>query len=71
LGIFILGVSFIFSGEIPSENIKSTQGHFTNYYEKRLMSLKTIEPVGYICLDDGKEYEINSINHQAFNKEKF
>lgn len=70
-GIFIVIVASNYSGEITPDNIKTTQGNFIKYYEKEIMGSKSIEIIRYICLDDGKEYQIDSITHWAFNKEKF
>jgi len=67
MGIFIVMVSFNYFGEIPLDNIKITQGHFVKYYDKIISKY----PDGYICMDDGNEYEIESVTFRAFDREKF
>jgi len=71
LGIFIIVIASNFSGETALDNIKTTQGHFIKYYEEGTGGNRSTKIIRYICMDDGKKYEINSITYQAFDKERF
>lgn len=71
-GLFMIIISSNFLGKITPNEIKETQGLFVKYYESPVPGgVNGHSPTRYICTNDGKEYEINSVEDISFKKEKF